>query len=188
MLSYDRVREVADAAAAIARDVAELLARVQGFLKYNTAQAVLWTPATKTFTADATANTGTSNGHGLLNGQKARVTTTGTLPAPLLADTDYWLVGVTANTWQFAATKGGAAIDLTTAGTGTLTLNPVPDYINEEAAGSSGPGNLSGRLFTRIDASNAIGSLDELQKLLNNIAAATGDHMGNLNKLAKPVG
>lgn len=59
-----------------------------------------------------------------------------------------------------------------------------PAYINEEANG-----NLSGRTFSRQEVSNAIGSLDLVRKLLTNqnIDGTTGDHLGNLNKLARPL-
>lgn len=182
-LQFDRVRDISDAMQFHAERLTNLFGEIDRALRHNTANAVVWTQATKTFTADATANTGTSNGHGLLNGQKARVTTTGVLPAPLAAGTDYFLVGVNTNTWQFAATLGGAAIDLTTDGTGTHTLEPIPAHINLEANG-----NLSGRLYTPSEVSNVIGSLDQFRNLLLNQAVSQGDHLGNLNKLARPRG
>jgi hypothetical protein len=188
MLSFDRVREVSDACASLSNEAADLLARIHRFLEHNSDQAIDWVPATKTFTATAATNVCAATAHGLLAGQKARVSSSGTLPAPLLADTDYWLVSVNANDFKLAATKGGSEIDITSTGTGTHTLHPVPDYITEEAAGSAGPGNLSGRTFTRANVSNAIGSLDNLRKLLTNQAATQGDHLGNLNQLAKPLG
>jgi hypothetical protein len=60
----------------------------------------------------------------------------------------------------------------------------TPAYINEEANG-----NLSGRMFSRQQVSNAIGSLDWVRKLLTNQAmtGSQGDHLGNLNQLAGPL-
>lgn len=77
-----------------------------------------------TFTANASTNIlTTSTNHGLALGAIVRVSTTGTLPAPLAANTDYVVVGVpAANQLLLGLTPGGASIDLTTAGTGTQTL------------------------------------------------------------------
>ena len=46
----------------------------------------------------------------------------GALPAPLVAGTTYYVVAVANNNIQVSATKGGAAITLTTAGSGTNTV------------------------------------------------------------------
>jgi hypothetical protein len=61
----------------------------------------------------------------------------------------------------------------------------TPGYITEDA-----DGNLSTLTYSREDVSNAIGSLDWVRKLLMNqdMASAQGDHLGNLNKLAHPLG
>ena len=59
------------------------------------------------------------------NSTRVRFSTTGTLPAPLVAGTNYWLVSINANDFQVASTKGGAAISLTTQGTGTHTIEQV---------------------------------------------------------------
>ena len=60
-----------------------------------------------------------------------------------------------------------------------------PAYITEDAAG-----NISGRAFSRQEISNAISSLDWIRKLLTNqsMTGSQGDHLGNLNHLAKPLG
>lgn len=65
----------------------------------------------------------------------------------------------------------------------------TPAYITEVASGV-GAGNIQGRAFTRQDVSNAIGSLDWIRKLLANqvMTGSQGDHLGNLNKLALPLG
>jgi hypothetical protein len=66
----------------------------------------------------------TGNGHGLAIGNKVKFTTTGALPSPLVAGTEYFVIsaGFTANAFQISQTSGGAAINTTTAGTGTHTL------------------------------------------------------------------
>ena len=78
------------------------------------------------FTADSTTDIITLVGHGLADTQEVFLSTTGTLPAPLVAGTGYFVRDATANTFKLAATSGGAAINLTTNGTGTqyLTYDP----------------------------------------------------------------
>jgi hypothetical protein len=57
--------------------------------------------------------------------------------------------------------------------------DPLPGYINEDANE-----NLDGLKFSRAQVANAVGSLDNFRKLLENLAADQGDHLGNLNQLA----
>ena len=57
--------------------------------------------------------------------------------------------------------------------------DPKPAYINEDVAG-----NIDGMAFTRAAVANAIGSLDNFRKLVNNEAPTQGDHLGNFNQLA----
>jgi hypothetical protein len=71
------------------------------------------------FTANATTNVLTSAGHNLHNGDPVTVASTTTLPGGLSAGTTYYVISVTTDTFQLAATPGGSAIDLTTTGTGT---------------------------------------------------------------------
>jgi hypothetical protein len=82
------------------------------------------TPASKTFTANAsTDRLTTSTPHGLSVNDIVRLTTTGTLPAPLSASIDYVVVSVpTSTTLQLGSTIGGTVINITTVGTGTHTL------------------------------------------------------------------
>lgn len=178
--SQTRVKDTARAAADVCKALQEALRFARAFLSYNTVQNVAWAPATHVVTGDATANTLTKTAHGLANGQKGRMTGSA-LPAPLAADTDYWVVGAAANTFQLAATKGGAAIDLTTAGSGTITFNPVPDYVVEE---TDGTGNLSGLPYSRTEVSNAIGSIQQFVNLMTNAVPTQGDHLGTTDKLA----
>lgn len=64
-------------------------------------------------------DTATKTAHGLANGDKVSysviTTTTG-----IVINTEYFVVGATANTYQHSATRGGAVLTLTTDGTGTL--------------------------------------------------------------------
>lgn len=58
----------------------------------------------------------------------------------------------------------------------------TPAYINEDP-----DGNIEGLRFSRQQVANAVGSLDQLRKLMGNEAVSQGDHIGNLNQLSQPV-
>lgn len=76
-----------------------------------------------TFTSssvDTTADTITINNHGLRSGDQIRITTTGTLPAPLIADMTYIVLTVTTNTFQIGLSA--SPTDFTTGGSGTHTI------------------------------------------------------------------
>jgi hypothetical protein len=103
-----------------------------GYFRFHTQGATLGpgTPAaystTKTITGvDTGTETLTSNAHGYSNGTAVQVASTATLPGGLSASTTYYVVGATANTFQLALTSGGSPINLTSAGTGTITSNQV---------------------------------------------------------------
>lgn len=85
---------------------------------------------TVTFTADAGTDFITATGHGLSSGNLIVLQTTGTLPAGLSANTPYYLRDVTTNTFKLASSVGGAAINITDAGSGTHSYSnssKVPD-------------------------------------------------------------
>lgn len=71
------------------------------------------------FTANASTDIITSAGHNLHNGDPLTVSSTTTLPAGLSAGVTYFVISVTTDTFQLAATPGGSAINITSAGTGT---------------------------------------------------------------------
>lgn len=58
----------------------------------------------------------------------------------------------------------------------------TPAYIDEDA-----DGNINGLRFDRTSVANAIGSLAQLRNLLTSQAVTQGDHLGNINKLARPM-
>jgi len=63
------------------------------------------------------------NEHGLTVNDVVRLTTTGTLPAPLVAGTDYTVAAVPSTTQiKLASTVGGTVINITTTGSGTHSL------------------------------------------------------------------
>lgn len=87
------------------------------FYTYHTVESV-----------DTVANTLTITNHGLSNGLQAIVRATGgILPAPLATSATYYIVGVTTNTLQLSLTPGGAAVDLTGAGSGFVQLGALSD-------------------------------------------------------------
>lgn len=87
-------------------------------------------PAVRTATAtisQATPGVVTWNAHGLAENTGVVFTTTGALPTGLTAGTTYYVKTVlTANTFTVAATRGGTAIDTSSAGSGTHTVTTVP--------------------------------------------------------------
>jgi hypothetical protein len=74
--------------------------------------------------ADVAADTLTSAAHGLVNGNAVVVWPTigAGLPGGLAEGTIYFVVGATTDTFQLAATSGGAAINLTGIGDGDIQL------------------------------------------------------------------
>ena len=80
------------------------------------------------YTANATTNALTTpSAHGLVTGSRLRlVGGLGTLPTPLIADTDYYATVSSSTVLTLSATLGGATIDLTDAGSGTLLLTEQP--------------------------------------------------------------
>ncbi len=82
------------------------------------------------FAGDAATNLFTANGHGLVNGaQVTAFAVGGTLPGGITAGSTFTVRDVTANTFALATTAGGAAIDLTSNGTGIVFRNP-PRHLN----------------------------------------------------------
>lgn len=72
----------------------------------------------KSFTADNSTDVITCTAHGYLDGDMI-IHLAGDLPAPLVANNIYYVRDKTTNTYKITATSGGAAIDLTTNGSGT---------------------------------------------------------------------
>lgn len=82
--------------------------------------------ASQNFTVNASTDQATCGTHGYVTGEPIMVTTTSALPSPLAAATEYYVIYVDADTFQFAETYGdamdGTAIDLTDTGTGTHSV------------------------------------------------------------------
>ena len=101
---------------------------------------VLTLSATVTIT-NATPGVVTDTAHGFVNGQPIQLSTTGALPTGLSVATTYYVVNKAANTYELAATVGGASIATTSAGSGTHTRVAMGNTI---AAGSTVAGKTSG--------------------------------------------
>lgn len=79
------------------------------------------------FTAEASGNTLTFQDYTPTNGDSFRVSNSGgELPGALSAGVTYWIVGSSSHTCQLSLTAGGAAIDLTSAGSGLQFLGTLP--------------------------------------------------------------
>lgn len=67
----------------------------------------------------------TSAPHGFTNKEKIQFASTGTLPAPLVAGTTYFVIATNLDrtTFSVSLTRGGAILDITSAGTGTITCH-----------------------------------------------------------------
>lgn len=113
-----------------------------GYFRFHTQGATIGpgTPTaystTKTISAVNTGTeTFTSNTHGYANGTPVQVSATTTLPAPLVAATTYYVINAAANTYQLSLTATGSAINITTAGSGTITTNQVYSVGNLVSSG-----------------------------------------------------
>lgn len=129
-----------------------------------------WSPtadATDTFTADDSTDTYTASAHGLSDGTPVTVSASTSLPTGLSANTTYYVITSTTNTFQLSATYGGSAIDISSTGTGTLTV-----HVGES---SSNDRYKNGLFFSKTDEPEAVplvnfftvGSADEeIQRII----------------------
>ncbi|MBI4081354.1 MAG: OmcA/MtrC family decaheme c-type cytochrome [Candidatus Lambdaproteobacteria bacterium] len=76
-------------------------------------------------TVSTTNDTISLSSNGFVNGQVVQFSTTGTLPTPLAAATNYYVVSVATSTFKVSTTSGtsGTPVDLTDTGSGILTIN-----------------------------------------------------------------
>lgn len=113
----------------------------------------------------------TANEH-FVTGQKVRITSTGTLPSPLLVATDYYIVVVNTTTISLAASLANAQnstplIDLTTQGTGTHTLT-WQNYTNRAI------GVIGGEEIHAMSINEIVAHAHATQKVFSPAAGATG--------------
>lgn len=123
---------------------------LNGSTKVDAAATIVTDPV---FTADATANTLTATAHGLNDGDDVTLKSSGTLPGGLSAQRKYVVVNASANTLQLALVANGAAIDITTAGSGTHTL--LTGKVNYEWTGSDK--DTAGTYFGEVQTTDGNG-------------------------------
>ena len=88
--------------------------------------SVTMTPYSKTFTVTAPPTTTIDSlAHGFNNDDLVVLTTTTTLPSPLSINTIYYVINASTDTFSLSSVLGGAAIELTSTGSGTHTINKL---------------------------------------------------------------
>jgi microcystin-dependent protein len=108
-----------------------------------------------TATADAGTDFLTAVSHGLDNGDILFFTTTTTLPAGISANTPYYVINKTTNTFQISTSSGGSNVDITDAGTGTHSFHTqfkVPDLRDRFPLGYSA--SAPTKVFTFVSRSS----------------------------------
>jgi hypothetical protein len=100
--------------------VAAWTPRLLNTIKLNTITSAAAVSSTVTISI-ASPGVVTWNSHGLAAGEPVEFTTTGALPTGLSIYTTYYVINPTTNTFQVAATPGGAAINTSGSQSGTHT-------------------------------------------------------------------
>lgn len=122
----------------------------------------------------------TATAHGLVTGSRIRFVG-GTLPTPLLANTDYYAIVSSTTIFIVSATLGGSAIDLIDAGAGALTLteqvltaaDSLAVLVNKEISHPSWTGRtLINNLGAAVVASGAAEKPTKTLSVANNDATA----------------
>lgn len=90
-----------------------------------------------TSSVNITTDTITLINHGMALNDIVTFSTTDTLPSPLDSVTSYYIVNPTTDTFQVSLTMGGAAIDLTTQGSGTHTVKDDATVTSDQVAEAS---------------------------------------------------
>ena len=96
--------------------------------------------------------------HGLVAGDNVYLTTTGALPTGLSQNTIYYVVSPTTNTFQLAATQGGAAIATSGTQSGTHTLFLCPYGLGDGSTTFNLPDGRA-RILAAQDVGNATARL-----------------------------
>lgn len=87
---------------------------------------------------DFSTDTITITNHDFANGDRVYVSSSGTLPTPLVSTRFYYIINRAVNTFQLSTTTGGSAVDITFCGSTTttissdltvLTFDDVPDNV-----------------------------------------------------------
>lgn len=97
--------------------------------QHDGTNAYLCATAGATVTANATTDVINLTGNLLAVDDEVEFSTTGTLPNPLSPATTYYVVNPAANTFQVASSPGGAAINISSTGSGTHTVRPAAGVV-----------------------------------------------------------
>lgn len=112
--------------------------------------------ATVTFTASNPAAAVNWSAHNLPNGTAiAFINSGGGLPAALVFGQTYYVVNTATNTFGVAATVGGPAITMATAGTGTHTAQVNPNYNRDPAL------EVNASYWSRVQPTNRWAMFDD---------------------------
>ena len=131
-----------------------------------------------TVTGSAAADTLTKVSHGLANGTPVMIMSSVDIPAPLAADTVYYVVNAAADTFKLAYVSGGTAIDLTSDGSGTIEVytgaasgaNPVNVF--EDVTAETGWVTTAGHNAVVMVNSTAPAVYDQQRVTVSTIAAS----------------
>lgn len=127
--------------------------------------------ATVTMTI-ATPGVVTWTGHGLSDGAMVLLTTTGALPTGLTPGGVYFVVGSATNTFQLAATSGGAAIATSGSQSGVHTAFHIGSYEVSGNGWTPGGEALTGVAVTTVTTNDALIDAD------NVVVTASGGQIG----------
>lgn len=110
---------------------------------------------TTTFTASATTDMITANGHIAVNGNEVILANSGgALPTGLSAATRYFVRDATPNGFRLATVPGGVAVDITGAGSGTNTFYVVGHVQYAFVAADVDTAGVFWGWFTLLDGSS----------------------------------
>lgn len=119
------------------------------------------------FTA-ATSDVCTVSGRTFTNGDRVRVRNSGgALPTGLSAETDYFVIESSTNTFKLSTTSGGSAVDITGTGSGTHYI--TQDMASFETARAAIKLQVGSLYFDRGDGG---GSVDYAQQAIHALAAS----------------
>ena len=93
------------------------------------------------FTANSGDDTLNASGHGFADDTPVMLTSTGTLPAELTSELQYYVVNADANSFQVSLTAGGSAVAFTDNGSGTHTVAVSPQIDGVLVTGARFEGN-----------------------------------------------
>lgn len=80
-----------------------------------------------------------STAHGLANGDRVKINASTTMPGGVSATRVYYVVNANTDDFQISTTEGGSALDISSAGSGTITVFKVSSPIVETLAVWQGP-------------------------------------------------